>query len=348
MTSKERFRKAMEFKPVDRPPCEFIATGRTYDKIKSHYGFTDYEQVRAHFHSDLRMAFPVYNKRKLEDYIDSDGLRVEETMYGFRQKWFVTGAETYPMNMDYPWDFAETAEDILKLDWLHADDFDYEAFKREVDSYKDMAVGIGGPGTYQYATFMRSAENIYADMAADPDLAKAVFNKYVDFELEYYERQFQAADGQIDYLLCNDDYGTQTSMLFSVPMWREFFKENTKRLADLAHKYGAYYMQHSCGAVRPIIPELIECGVDILNPIQKVKGMEPESLMAEFGGKIAFSGGIDTQWLLPTGTPDEIEKECRRFIDCFGANGGYIFGPSQGLQFDVPIENIEALYRLMG
>ena len=111
LTSKERFRKAMEFKTVDRPPCEFIATGRTYDKIKDHYGFSDYEQVRTHFHSDLRMAFPVYDKRKLQDYIDTDGLRVEETIYGYRQKWYVTGAETYPMNIDYPWEFAETAED---------------------------------------------------------------------------------------------------------------------------------------------------------------------------------------------------------------------------------------------
>ena len=76
----------MERRSVDRLPCEFIATGRTYDKIREHFGFTDYEQVREHYHSDLRMAFPVYNKRKLEDFIDKDGLRVEETMYGFRQK----------------------------------------------------------------------------------------------------------------------------------------------------------------------------------------------------------------------------------------------------------------------
>ena len=242
------------------------------------------------------------------------------------------------MNLDFPWDFADKAEDIVCFDWLRADHFDYDCFKREVDSYRDKAVGIGGPGMYQYSTFMRSAENLYMDMALNPDLAKAIFNKFVDFELEYYERQFIAADGQIDYLLCNDDYGTQISMLFSVPMWREFFKDNTKKMADLAHKYGAYYMQHSCGAIRPIIPELIDCGVDILNPLQKVQGLEPEGLQKDFGGKIAFCGGIDTQW---------VQEECRRFIDCLGQNGGYILGPSQGLQTDVPIENVEALYNVL-
>ncbi len=251
------------------------------------------------------------------------------------------------MNVDFPWDFAEKAEDIINLDWLRPDQFDYESFKREVDSYQGKAVGIGGPGMYQYSTFMRSAEKLYMDMALNPDLAKAVFNKFVDFELEYYERQFIAADGQIDILLCNDDYGTQISMLFSVPMWREFFKENTKKMADLAHKYGAYYMQHSCGAIRPIIPELIDCGVDLLDPIQKVEGLDPESLQRDFGGKITFHGGIDTQWLLPGGTPEEVAAESRRFIDVLGQNGGYILAPSQGLQNDVPVENVEALYSVI-
>ena len=347
MNSKERFRAALEHGKVDRIPCDFSATGSMYEILRKHYGYSDYEQVRERFGADLRMAFPVYNRRKLADFTDKDGLRVEETMYGYRQKWYPAGSECYPMNLDFPWDYAEEADEIIHLDWLHADDFDYEEFKRQVDFYKDRAVGIGGPGMYQYATFMRSAENIYADMVIHPDLAKAVFNKFVEFELEYYERQFMEADGQIDYLLCNDDYGTQISMLFGVPMWREFFKENTKKMADLAHKYGAYYMQHSCGAIRPIIPELIECGVDILNPIQKVEGLEPEGLQRDFGGKIAFCGGIDTQWLLPGGSPEEVKKECRRFIDCLWQDGGYILAPSQGLQVDVKIENIEALYSVL-
>lgn len=344
MTSKERFRAAAEHKKTDRIPRDFSATGSMYELLRKHYGFTDYEQVREHFHADMRMVFPVYNKKKLDDYMDADGLRIEETMYGYRQKWHPVMSEYYPINLDFPWDFAKVPEDILRLDWLRAEDFDYECLKRELDFYKDKAMGIGGPGMYQYATFMRSAEKLYMDMALEPDLAKAVFNKYVEFELEYYERQFIAADGQIDYLLCNDDYGTQISMLFGVPMWREFFKENTKKMADLAHKYGAYYMQHSCGAIRPIIPELIDCGVDILNPIQKVEGLEPEGLQRDYGGKIAFCGGIDTQWLLPGGSPEEVKKECERFVDCLGKEGGYILGPSQGLQTDVKIENVEALF----
>ena len=149
------------------------------------------------------------------------------------------------------------------------------------------------------------------DMALNPDLAKAIFNKFVDFELEYYERQFIAADGQIDYLLCNDDYGTQISMLFSVPMWREFFKDNTKKMADLAHKYGAYYMQHSCGAIRPIIPELIDCGVDILNPLQKVQGLgagrnckRTSAVKLHFAGVLIRSGCC----------PAALHKRCRKSV----------------------------------
>ena len=346
MNSKERVIAAINHKKPDRVPCDFSAAGTMMEKLRKHYGYSDYNQVWDRF-CDIRLAFPRFTGRKLKDYIDTDGLRVEETMYGYTQKYHPTGVDDYPMNVDFPWDFAEKAEDIINLDWLRPDQFDYESFKREVDSYQGKAVGIGGPGMYQYSTFMRSAEKLYMDMALNPDLAKAVFNKFVDFELEYYERQFIAADGQIDILLCNDDYGTQISMLFSVPMWREFFKENTKKMADLAHKYGAYYMQHSCGAIRPIIPELIDCGVDLLDPIQKVEGLDPESLQRDFGGKITFHGGIDTQWLLPGGTPEEVAAESRRFIDVLGQNGGYILAPSQGLQNDVPVENVEALYSVI-
>lgn len=103
-------------------------------------------------------------------------------------------------------------------------------------------------------------------------------------------------------------------------------------------------MQHSCGAVRPIIPEFIDCGVDMLDPVQKVAGMKPENLKKDFGDKITFHGGIDTQWLLPYGSPQEALKESKYYIDTFGKDGGYILYPSREFQADIPIENIEALY----
>jgi len=96
--------------------------------------------------------------------------------------------------------------------------------------------------------------------------------------------------------------------------------------------------------VGPLIPEFIECGVDALEPVQKVKGLEVETLAEKYNGKIVFHGGIDTQGLLPFGKPEEVKREVRRFMDLLGKDGGYILMASQGFEGDVPIENIEAVY----
>lgn len=198
----------------------------------------------------------------------------------------------------------ETIEQLEQYSWPNPDYFDYESLKRQCETYKDRTILIEWPGVYQLMTYMRSTEKLYMDMALNPVFAKRIFDKFVNFEMEYYQRMFEAADGQIDIIRTCDDYGTQHSMFFSVDMWRQFFEENTKRLVNLAHKYSAFYMQHSCRAVRPIIPELIKCGVDVLDPVQKVVGMEAEGLKEDFGDKMTFHGGIDTQNLLPFGKPD--------------------------------------------
>jgi len=204
---------------------------------------------------------------------------------------------------------------------------------------------IGHAGVYQWGTFMRGPEQIFLDMAMNPDLAHAIFDQCVAFELEFYERILEAGKGCIDIVQIFDDYGSQSGVLFSTEMWREFFVSNTKKLTDLAHSYGAFFMQHSCGAVSPIIPELIACGVDILDPIQKVHGMEPETLKRNFGERLTFHGGIDTQFLLPHASPEEVTQETARFMEVLGQNGGYILSGSQWYLADTPLENLLAIYR---
>jgi uroporphyrinogen decarboxylase len=344
MTSKERVRAAINHRQPDIVPADFACVPCVMDKLKKHYGFLENEMVFRKLDIDIRFVNPDYKGPELKVYYQ-DGNRVEESIFGYHMMHHWNGMDYNQIPYYYPLNLAETIEDIENYRWPDPDWFDYESVKRQCENYKDRAVIIGHAGVYQYATFMREASLLYMDMAAEPELAQRIFDKFVEFELEFYERIFIAADGQIDILRCYDDYGTQSSMLFSLEMWRRFFGENTRKLADLAHKYGAYYMQHSCGAIRPIIPELIDCGVDLLDPVQKVRGMEPEGLKNDFGSKLTFHGGIDTQWLLPGGTPGEVEKEARRFIEVLGKDGGYILYPSQEFQPDVPIENIEAMYR---
>ncbi len=105
-------------------------------------------------------------------------------------------------------------------------------------------------------------------------------------------------------------------------------------------------MQHSCGAIREIIPNLIECGVDAIEPIQKVIGLEPADLKENYGDKLIFQGGVDTQGVLPLGTAEEVLEETKKVVSEFSKNGGYILAPSQDFEGDVPIENILALYNV--
>ena len=194
------------------------------------------------------------------------------------------------------------------------------------------------------ATFLIEMDRLFVLMVEEPETAQRIFDRMVEFELAYYERCLQAGGGKVDILRPHDDYGTQISMLFSLEMWRQFFKENTKKLVELAHRYGAFYQQHSCGAVGPIIPELIECGVDSLEPLQKVVGLEPETLAGKYAGRIAFHGGVDTQSVLRYGTPHQVREETEKYIRLLGGKGGYILMASQAFEGDVPVENIEALY----
>lgn len=344
MTSRERIITALNHKQPDRVPAAFECVESVYKKLMKHYNFSDREQLYNKFGIDTRYIAPKYIGPELKTYRDSIGNLVEQSYWGFELTYHWTGKEYNTITSYYPLANIKSVSDVDNYNWPKADWFDYESIKTECDKYKDKAIVMGHEGPFQIAAFVRPMEELLFDMAAQPEIAKRIYNRMVEFELEYYERIFKAADGNITILRPHDDYGTQISLLFSRDMWCEFFKDNTKKLVDLAHKHNVFYMQHSCGAVRNVIPDLIECGVDVLEPLQKVTGLEPESLKRDFGDVLSFHGGIDTQGVLPNGTPEQVKVETRHYIDTLNRNGGYILMASQAFEGDVPIENIEALY----
>jgi uroporphyrinogen decarboxylase len=344
MTSRERVRKALERKPSDRVPANFECVGTVMENLMRRYGYSDPELVLERFEIDIRPVGPAYIGPPLRTY-EQDGERIEVDYWGTHRKNVWTGKEFHGAVVRYPLDGFETIGELEAWNWPSPDWFDYEGVKRQCDAHGDRALVIGHEGPFQVACFFRSMEKLFTDMALEPEFARRLFDRMVGFELEYYERTLIAGEGRIDILRTHDDYGTQIGMLFGLPMWRDFFKENTRRLVNLAHRYGAFFQQHSCGAIAPVIPELIECGVDSLEPIQKVAGMETEVLKRLYGDRIAFHGGVDTQSVLPFGTVGEVERETRRVIETLGKGGGYILMASQGFEGDVPLENIEALYR---
>ncbi|PHV71696.1 hypothetical protein CS063_03805 [Sporanaerobium hydrogeniformans] len=344
MTSKERVRRAIQHQRPDRIPAAFEAVDPVVEKLMNHYGYTDREQLFERFNIDTRYVSPKYIGPELKVYTDPQGREVRQTFWGFEETFTVLDGDKYGTTTFFPLEHVETIEDVEAFNWPSADWFDYEDLKEQCKRYQDKAIVVGHEGPFQIVTYLISMEKFFMLMIDAPEVAQSILDKMVEFELDYYERIFKAAEGQIDILRPHDDYGTQISLLFSVDMWKQFFEENTKKLVQLAHKYNAFYQQHSCGAVQPIIPELIRCGVDILEPLQKVEGLEPETLREKFGGQITFHGGIDTQGILPFGTAAEVQAEVRKYMNILHQNGGYILMASQAFESDVPIENIEAVY----
>ena len=127
--------------------------------------------------------------------------------------------------------------------------------------------------------------------------------------------------------------------------WRELIQPALKELSDIAHAHEACFYLHSCGAVRDLIPDLIETGVDVLDPLQiKAAGMDPVALKREYGDRICFSGGVDEQELLPRGTPADVKAGVHRLLDTMAPGGRFFIGPTHNFQDDIPTENIVAMY----
>ena len=158
-------------------------------------------------------------------------------------------------------------------------------------------------------------------------------------------RIFEQIPGQVTITYIAEDLGSQENLLFSPQLIRDFFFPGMRRMIELAHEAGVYVFTHSDGAIRKIIPELIEMGVDILNPIQwRCKGMEREGLKRDFGDALIFHGGMDNQQTLPFGTVANVRQEVIDNIEILGKGGGYILAPCHNIQSVSPAENIVTLY----
>jgi uroporphyrinogen decarboxylase len=201
-----------------------------------------------------------------------------------------------------------------------------------------------GASVFQHPAFLRGSDNLLADMALRPELAEYLIDRHTDFYVAFFDRMFNAARGMVDILRIADDLGMQDRLLMSPAMFDRFIAPRLERIIRMAHGHCVKVMFHTCGAVVPLIDRLIDLGVDMLDPIQvRAKGMDPVEIKERFGSRIALHGAIDTQYLLPRGTPEEVAGEVRRMIATLGPEG-YVISPCHVLQTDVPTANVLAIY----
>jgi uroporphyrinogen decarboxylase len=197
---------------------------------------------------------------------------------------------------------------------------------------------------------LRGFEDGYLDLAGDPALARRVMERILEIKLEYWARALPLVAGSIDVVVEADDLGGQDRTLFSPATYRELVKPLHRELFDFLHAHTeARILFHSCGSVRTLIPDLIEIGVDILNPVQvSAAGMDSAELKREFGGALAFwGGGVDTQRVLGAGSPDAVRIEVRRRIADLAPGGGFVFATVHNIQPNVPPGNVIAMWETL-
>jgi uroporphyrinogen decarboxylase len=204
------------------------------------------------------------------------------------------------------------------------------------------------PCAFEMVNRVRGLEPSMLDLASAPELAAWMIERAADFARHLAEEGL--ARFAVNWLWTGDDVGGQRSMIMSPVMWRERVKPHLRRVVAAGRSRGLWVAFHSCGAIRPIIPDLIEIGVQVLNPIQcNCPGMDPLELKREFGRDLAFMGGVDTQGVLPKGSTDEVQRYTRRLIDGMTADGGgYILAASHTVPPETPLDNIFAMYAAAG
>lgn len=194
---------------------------------------------------------------------------------------------------------------------------------------------------------IRSVAEWYMSTAMRPDYVHAVFERQTDLAIENYRRLWEAVGDRVDVVFtCGTDFGTQSSQFCSPATFRELWLPHYKKMNDWIHQHTTWKVfKHTCGAILPILPGLVEAGFDIINPVQiNAKDMDPRVLKKQFGSQVTFwGGGIDTQRILPNATPEEVRQHVMEECEILGAGGGFIFNAVHNIQANAPIPNVVAM-----
>jgi uroporphyrinogen decarboxylase len=318
MLPKERVLAAVARETPDRTPCDFWAEPPALNRLLEYLGHTDEDRLLTALNVDIR-------------HLNASHPPEREVRSGVYQNFW---GERY-VYQPTPW--GKMREDIPGA---------LAELKTRCRRHEDFALLYGFADVWQRPALVRGWEGMFLDMTERPHWVHFLGRKFTDFYIEDYTRAAEISRGKIDIYLLISDLGSQNGPLVSLGMFRRFIAPYLKEMIDHVHSLGALVLFHSCGAIRPFIPDLISLGIDVLDPIQPIgPEMTPERLKADFGDRLSFHGGIDMQQLLPNSTPERVRREARRYCEILGRGGGYILAPAHLFQPDVPPENILALYQ---
>ena len=316
---------------------DFWATPEATQKLLSHLN-CDFGEMAKRLHIDLYCtAAPRYAGPPIPEGQDMWGLK-------HRQIAYADGVYSEVANAPLA-EFKSVQEIELNYNWPTADDWDYSHIAEDVKGNEHLPVRASGSEVYIFYKMLRGEEQAFVDMVANPDIVHYCVGKIFDYFYNNALRVFESIPGQVHVTNVSEDLGGQQGLMYSPKHIREFLLPGMKRMMELARQNGTYVFTHSDGAVRDILPDLIEIGTNILNPVQwRCEGMDREGLKRDFGDKLVFHGAVDNQYTLPFGTVEEVRREVIDNIRILGEGGGYIIAPCHNIQSVGPPENVVAMY----
>lgn len=368
MNARVRVQLALNHQEPDRVPIDLAGTTVTSIVFSAYQNLRDFlelgpdEELRfSHIHQGTVCP----KEDILNQYqVDFRSLNMPRSPRGYIHKWI--DEESFIDEYNILWkratyDYSPVSaplanfkiEDLSKAMWPNPMDSARVAGLREkakilyeTTEYA-LVADIIDRGPFELAVKLRGYEQFFMDLALDPIFAEALLDKITETLINLWELYLGAIGDYVQVVCQGDDLGMQTSLIISPKMYRRFIKPCHKRIYDFIHsKTNAKVFMHSCGSVIDIIPDLIEVGVDALNPLQYgAKGMSLVDLKRKFGSELCFwGGGIETQQILPYASLSEIEAEIKRNLEIMARGGGYVFAMTHNIQPDIPPDKINKAY----
>jgi uroporphyrinogen decarboxylase len=373
MNPRERVRLALNHQEPDRVPIDLGATivssitRSAYIDLKQYLGMPleeikmlDYVQQLPYVDEALLERFGVDFRLVQLPAATAPGLEIfaEGDYYAFIDRWGSKLHMPKQGGLYFDWvDFPikELSEEILdEYNWPHPDPQEHILQLREQarylyenTAYALVGSGVIGGGIFEQPARTIGLENFLMALVAEPKLADRLMERITDIYIESCNQYLDQVGQYIEVFTYWDDVNTQDGWLIRPEIYRKMIKPKQRRLVEaIKKKTDAKIFFHGCGAVFDLIPDLIEIGFDILNPVQvSARGMNTRQLKETYGKDIIFWGGsVDTQNVLPFGTPQEVAAEARRHIDDLAPGGGFIFAAVHNIQAFVPPANIVALF----
>jgi uroporphyrinogen decarboxylase len=346
MTPRERWLAVLNGQQPDRMPMDYWATDEATAKVLAYLGCADEWELYDRLHIDRPLEVePAYVGPPIE-WGAACWPTTGYDMYGCRFEKVAYGTGTYSECVEHPLAEYNSVEEVEEnYTWPTADWFDFSVIADQVTGMDELPVRGGGSEPFLVYVNLRGMERAYMDLVGNQDLVHYCLDRLFEFRYEYSRRIYETIPGRVDISYVAEDFGSQENLLFSPGHIRTFFIARMRRMMDLAHQAGVHVFTHSDGAIRPIIPDLIEAGSDVLNPIQwRCRGMDREGLKRDFGDQLVFHGGVDNQQTLAFGSVEDVRQEVLDNIRILGAGGGYILAPCHNIQAVSPPENVVAMY----